>query len=121
MMVCSQSYSWEVANIAFSVLVDALIMGLDDGQDILTLSIGGTNGWTEGTASVVASRIAALGKVVTIAAGNDVCTYEVWGHVHVFIGVTGRLWLLVHLRSGQRDQRDFFGESGQVRRSQNVW
>ena len=35
-------------------------MGLDDGQDILTLSIGGTDGWTEGTASVVASRIAAF-------------------------------------------------------------
>lgn len=54
------------------VLVDALIRGFNDGQDIITLSIGGTDGWTEGSASVVASRIAQTGKVVTIAAGNDV-------------------------------------------------
>lgn len=53
------------------VLVDALLRGYEDGNDILTLSIGGTDGWTEGTASVVSSRIAATGKVVTIAAGNS--------------------------------------------------
>ena len=39
-------------------------------MDILTLSLGGADGWTEGTASVVASRIAETGVVVTIAAGN---------------------------------------------------
>ncbi|KAK0505223.1 subtilisin-like protease [Armillaria luteobubalina] len=54
-----------------TVLVDALLRGYEDGNDILTLSIGGTDGWTEGTASVVSSRIAATGKVVTIAAGNS--------------------------------------------------
>lgn len=43
-------------------------------MDILTLSLGGVSGWTESTSSVVASRIAALGKVVTIAAGNDGAT-----------------------------------------------
>ncbi|KAK0462601.1 subtilisin-like protease [Desarmillaria tabescens] len=53
------------------VLVDALLRGYEDGNDILTLSIGGTDGWTEGTSSVVSSRIAATGKVVTIAAGNS--------------------------------------------------
>ncbi|PBK95398.1 pyrolysin [Armillaria gallica] len=53
------------------VIIDALIMGYKDGQDILTLSLGGAAGWTESTSSVVASRIAATGKIVTIAAGND--------------------------------------------------
>ena len=35
------------------------------------MSLGGADGWTESTSSVVSSRIAASGKVVTIAAGND--------------------------------------------------
>ena len=54
------------------VIVEALLRGVADGQDILTLSLGGPDGWTESSSSVVASRIAASGKVVTIAAGNDV-------------------------------------------------
>ncbi|KAG7446685.1 pyrolysin [Guyanagaster necrorhizus] len=53
------------------VIIDALIMGYNDGQDILTLSLGGAAGWTESSSSVVASRIAASGTIVTIAAGND--------------------------------------------------
>jgi len=53
------------------VMVAALLRGVDDGMDILTLSIGGADGWTEGTSGVVASRIAASGKIVTIAAGNS--------------------------------------------------
>ncbi|KAG9220554.1 hypothetical protein CCMSSC00406_0004010 [Pleurotus cornucopiae] len=53
------------------VLVDALLRGFNEGQDILTLSLGGADGWTESVSAVVASRIAATGKVVTIAAGND--------------------------------------------------
>lgn len=40
-------------------------------MDILTLSLGGADGWTEGMASVVASRLLNIGKIVTIAAGND--------------------------------------------------
>lgn len=40
-------------------------------MDILTLSLGGADGWTESTTSVVASRLADRGKIVTIAAGND--------------------------------------------------
>ena len=53
------------------VLVDALLRGVREGQDILTMSLGGADGWTESTSAVVSSRIAASGKVVTIAAGND--------------------------------------------------
>jgi hypothetical protein len=50
-------------------------LGVKDGMDILTMSLGGSDGWTEGTSSVVSSRIAASGKIVTIAAGNGVCLH----------------------------------------------
>ncbi|KAJ7817766.1 subtilisin-like protease [Mycena olivaceomarginata] len=53
------------------VLVDALLMGAKAGMDILTMSIGGADGWTEGISSVVSSRIAASGTIVTIGAAND--------------------------------------------------
>ncbi|KAL4251464.1 Alkaline protease 1 [Abortiporus biennis] len=53
------------------ILVEALLRGVSEGQDILTMSIGGCDGWTESSAAVVSSRISASGKIVTIAAGND--------------------------------------------------
>ncbi|KAG5637467.1 hypothetical protein DXG03_004438, partial [Asterophora parasitica] len=52
------------------VIIEALLRGVKEGQDILTLSLGGSDGWTESSSSVVASRIAASGTIVTIAAGN---------------------------------------------------
>lgn len=55
-----------------AVILEALLLAVEDGQDILTLSLGEVDGWTESSSSVVASRIAASGKVVTVAAGNDV-------------------------------------------------
>ncbi len=51
------------------VIVEALLRGVSDGQDILTMSLGGADGWTESTSSVLSSRIASTGKIVTIAAG----------------------------------------------------
>ena len=56
-----------------SVIIDALLKANQDGQDIVTLSLGGADGWTASASAVVASRIAKGGKIVTIAAGNDVC------------------------------------------------
>ncbi|KAJ7772696.1 subtilisin-like protease [Mycena maculata] len=53
------------------IITAALIMAYNQKMDILTLSLGGASGWTEGTSSVVASRIAAQGRVVTVAAGNN--------------------------------------------------
>ncbi|TFK50631.1 subtilisin-like protease [Heliocybe sulcata] len=53
------------------IIVEALLRGYNDGMDILTLSLGGVEGWTESSSAVVASRIAGQGRVVTIAAGND--------------------------------------------------
>ena len=54
------------------VIVAALLRAVRDGNDIINLSLGGPSGWTESTISVVASRIAATGKTLAIAAGNDV-------------------------------------------------
>ncbi|RPD78695.1 subtilisin-like protease [Lentinus tigrinus ALCF2SS1-7] len=53
------------------ILIEALLQGVKDGNNILTMSLGGTDGWTESSSSVVSSRIAASGRIVTIAAGND--------------------------------------------------
>ncbi|KAI9067297.1 subtilisin-like protease [Trametes sanguinea] len=53
------------------IIIEALLRGVSDGNDILTMSLGGADGWTESSSSVVSSRIAATGKIVTIAAGND--------------------------------------------------
>ena len=53
------------------IIIDALLRAYKDGNDVITLSLGGTDGWTEGASSVVASRIASKGRVVTIAAGNE--------------------------------------------------
>ncbi|KIM45529.1 hypothetical protein M413DRAFT_442200 [Hebeloma cylindrosporum] len=53
------------------IIVDALLRGHKDGNDILTLSLGGSDGWAASSGAVVASRIAKTGKIVTIAAGND--------------------------------------------------
>ncbi|KAJ3530209.1 hypothetical protein NMY22_g8670 [Coprinellus aureogranulatus] len=53
------------------VLVDALLKAADDGNDILTLSLGEPDGWTSSVSSVIASRIAKSGKIVTVAAGNE--------------------------------------------------
>lgn len=55
----------------FVVIVDALMRGQKEGQHILTMSLGGADGWTEGTASVVASRIGSTGRIVSIAAGES--------------------------------------------------
>ncbi|KAJ7646960.1 subtilisin-like protease [Roridomyces roridus] len=68
-------YSYRIfgceSTVTDDIIIDAMLTGVKDGMDILTLSLGGASGWTEETASVVASRIAASGKIVTIAAGND--------------------------------------------------
>ncbi|KAG5633139.1 hypothetical protein DXG03_008238, partial [Asterophora parasitica] len=52
------------------VIIEALLRGVKEGQDILTLSLGGSDGWTESSSSVVASKIAASGTIVTIAASS---------------------------------------------------
>ncbi|KAG8987098.1 hypothetical protein FRB90_003599, partial [Tulasnella sp. 427] len=58
-------------SVSDEVLIDALIRAYKDGNDILSLSIGGPQGWTSAATAVVASRIAAKGRIVSIAAGNE--------------------------------------------------
>ncbi|KAJ7602261.1 peptidase S8/S53 domain-containing protein [Roridomyces roridus] len=60
------------------IVIDALLMSVKDGMNVLSLSLGQSSGWTEGTTAVVASRIAATGKIVAIAAGNDASSTGSW-------------------------------------------
>lgn len=53
------------------ILVAAITRAYNEGAHIITMSIGGPAGWTSTLTSVVASRAAEAGRVVTIAAGND--------------------------------------------------
>ncbi|KAF8714638.1 Subtilisin-like protein, partial [Rhizoctonia solani] len=53
------------------IVIAALLRAHADGNDVINLSLGESNGWTESLVSVVASRIAREGRIVTIATGND--------------------------------------------------
>lgn len=53
------------------VIIAALTQAYNDGADILSLSLGGAQGWSEAPSSVVSSNIAAKGRIVTIAAGRN--------------------------------------------------
>ncbi|KAH7096447.1 subtilisin-like protease [Auriculariales sp. MPI-PUGE-AT-0066] len=53
------------------VIIAALLRAYNEGCDVISLSLGGASGWVTSPGSVVASRIAGKGKVVTIAAGNE--------------------------------------------------
>ncbi|KAH7324203.1 putative minor extracellular protease vpr [Stachybotrys elegans] len=52
-------------------LIEAMIRAFEDGADIITMSIGGVSGWTDGPWALVAGRIVEQGALVTISAGND--------------------------------------------------
>ncbi|EON96749.1 putative serin endopeptidase protein [Phaeoacremonium minimum UCRPA7] len=63
-------------------LIDAFLMAYNDGADIITSSIGGPSGFSDGPWALVASRLVGQGVVVTIAAGNS-------GQDGVFYGSSG--------------------------------
>ncbi|KDN67978.1 putative subtilase [Colletotrichum sublineola] len=54
-----------------ATIIDAFIRAYDDGMDVITASVGSRGGFAENAWAVVASRIAAEGVVVTVAAGNS--------------------------------------------------
>ena len=58
-------------SVSDDMLVQAIIRAFTDGNDVITMSLGGTVGWTEAVSSVVSSRVAKAGRIVTIAAGNE--------------------------------------------------
>jgi len=60
-----------VDNTDEDTLIDAFLMAYEAGADIITSSIGGVSGWTDGAWALVASRLVDQGVVVTISAGND--------------------------------------------------
>ncbi|CAH0047793.1 unnamed protein product [Clonostachys solani] len=64
------------------VLIEAFLKAFDDGVDIITSSIGGTSGWSDGAWAVVASRLVDEGVIVTISAGNS-------GTAGTFFGSSG--------------------------------
>ncbi|KAL3293576.1 subtilase [Colletotrichum asianum] len=54
-----------------ATLIESFLAAYDDGVDIITASIGGTNGWSNNAWAEVASRLVDEGVVVTISAGNS--------------------------------------------------
>ncbi|KAK8127723.1 serine endopeptidase [Apiospora sp. TS-2023a] len=52
-------------------LIEAFLRAYSDGADIITASIGGAGGFTDGPWATVASRLVDKGVVVTVAAGNE--------------------------------------------------
>jgi subtilisin family serine protease len=53
------------------VIIDGLSRAFADGAQVLSLSLGGLNGWSEDPENVVVQRIADKGIFVSIAAGNE--------------------------------------------------
>lgn len=54
-----------------ATLIDGFLTAYEDGVDIITCSIGGTNGFSDNAWAEVASRLVTEGVVVTMSAGND--------------------------------------------------
>ncbi|KAK4698738.1 endonuclease III, partial [Phenoliferia sp. Uapishka_3] len=54
-----------------SLIIEGLLGAYNDGSDVITLSLGGSSGWSESPSAVVASNIVSEGRVVTIAMGNS--------------------------------------------------
>lgn len=53
------------------VIAAGFLRAQQDGAHIITASLGGSKGWSEGFLNVIASRIVAKGVIVTVAAGNS--------------------------------------------------
>ena len=54
---------------ATDVIIDGMLRAYEDGMDIISMSLGGNTGWSDDPTALVASRLANLGVVMSIAAG----------------------------------------------------
>lgn len=52
-------------------IIEAMLMAFDDGADVITISIGGIDGWSDGPWAMIASKMVDLGVLITVSAGND--------------------------------------------------
>ncbi|PVF93857.1 subtilisin-like protein [Serendipita vermifera] len=57
--------------VADDVLLAAITRAYNEGCNVITMSLGGTSGWTTTPSGVISSRAAKFGRIVTIAAGNS--------------------------------------------------
>jgi subtilisin family serine protease len=53
------------------IIIDAITRAFFDDVDIVSMSLGAPNGWSEDPGAVVANRLAEKGVFASIAAGND--------------------------------------------------
>jgi Subtilase family len=53
------------------VVIDAISRAFFDGVDIISMSLGAQNGWTESPTAAIANRAAEKGIFISIAAGNN--------------------------------------------------
>ncbi|KAH8900337.1 subtilisin-like protein [Thozetella sp. PMI_491] len=60
-------------------IMEAFVAAYEAGADVITCSIGGPDGWSDGAWQLVANRLADLGVIITIAAGNDGESGPFWG------------------------------------------
>jgi subtilisin family serine protease len=51
--------------------MEAMIRAYQDGADIISMSLGGPNGWSQTPEAILATRLIELGVVMSLANGND--------------------------------------------------
>ncbi|CAE6448675.1 unnamed protein product [Rhizoctonia solani] len=59
------------SSVSSDIVIDSLLRAYNDGNDVITISLGGVDGWTESPSGVIASKIVEKGRIVTISVGND--------------------------------------------------
>lgn len=53
------------------IVMQAMIRAYKEGADVINMSLGNANGWSGTAESVLATRLADLGVVMSLANGND--------------------------------------------------
>ena len=60
-----------IGTVSSDIIIAAMVQAFSDGVNIISMSLGETDGWSETAQDVVAARIAERGVFVSVAAGND--------------------------------------------------